>query len=332
MPDKLCTMRDAIARLVPDGASVAMGTALESLIPFAAGHELIRQRRRDLTLVGPISDMLFDQLIGAGCVARVISAWVGNVSAGLGHNYRRAVEQGVPRPLEVVDHSNYTLGLALLAGAHGVPYLPTRSVLGSDLPVSNPTLQIVPSPVPLPSQRPNSGGSPASLHPPRIEGDGGGQPVSLVLVPALEPDVAILQVQRADADGNAHAWGNLGVTREAGMASRRVILVAEEVVPREVILSDPNRVLLPGFRVDAVVHEPFGAHPSPVQGYYGRDHASFDEYHAETRTPEGFASWLAEWVEGVPDRATYLARLGEARRRALLPREHHFAAAVDYGY
>jgi glutaconate CoA-transferase, subunit A len=319
MPDKLCTMREAIARLVPDGASVVMGTALESLIPFAAGHELIRQRQRDLTLVGPISDMLFDQLIGAGCVARVIAAWVGNVSAGLGHNYRRAAEQGVPRPLEVVDHSNYTLGLALMAGAHGVPYLPTRSVLGSNLPDSNPALQIVESPVPLPM----SGGS---------RDAGGGTRVPLVLVPALEPDVAILQVQRADADGNAHAWGNLGVTREAGMASKRVILVAEETVSREVIPSDPNRVLLPGFRVDAVVHEPFGAHPSPVQGYYGRDHAYFDEYHAATRTPEGFAAWLATWVDGVRDRAGYLARLGEARRDALLPREHRYAAPVDYGY
>src|SRR4051794_41037489 len=143
MPDKLCSMRDGVARFVPDGASVVLGTALESLIPFAAGHELIRQRRRDLTLVGPISDTLFDQLIGAGCVARVVAAWVGNVSAGLGHNYRRAAEHGVPRSLEVVDHSNYTLALALLAGAHGVPYLPTRSVLGSDLPNSNPTLRVV---------------------------------------------------------------------------------------------------------------------------------------------------------------------------------------------
>ena len=326
-------MREAVARLVLDGASVVMGTALESLIPFAAGHELIRQRRRDLTLVGPISDMLFDQLIGAGCVARVIAAWVGNVSAGLGHNYRRAIEQGAPRPLGVVDHSNYTLGLALLAGAHGVPYLPTRSVLGSNLPDSNPSLKIERSPVPLPPpQAPNSVGSRDELRPLTIGRDGGGEHVPLVLVPAVEPDVAILQVQRADADGNAHAWGNLGVTREAGMASKRVILVAEEIVAREVILSDPNRVLLPGFRVDAVVHEPFGAHPSPVQGYYGRDHAYFDEYHAETRTPEGFAAWLATWVEGVPGRAGYLARLGEARREALLPREHRYAAPVDYGY
>src|SRR5262245_39880055 len=135
---KLMSMREAIARFVPDGASVVMGAALEAAIPFAAGHELIRQGRRDLTLVGPIPDMLFDQLVGAGCVQRIVAAWVGNVSAGLGHNYRRACERGVPARLEVEDHSNLTLALALLAGAMGMPYAPTRSLLGTDLPLANP--------------------------------------------------------------------------------------------------------------------------------------------------------------------------------------------------
>jgi len=311
MVDKTCSMREAIERYVPDGASVVMGTALEALIPFAAGHELIRQRRRDLTLIAPISDMLFDQLIGAGCARRVIAAWVGNVSAGLGHNYRRAVEHDVPHPLVVEDHSNYTLGLALLAGAHGVPYLPARTLLGSDLPRSNPALRVTPAPAGLP---------------------GVAEGTPLLQVPALQPDVAILQVQRADAEGQAHIWGHLGVSQEAALASERVIVVAEEIVPREVVLSDPNRVLVPAFKVSAVVHEPIGAHPSPVQGYYGRDHAYFDAYHEETREPEGFARWLATWVGGVPDRAGYLERLGEERWRGLLPREHHYAAPVDYGY
>ena len=134
-------MREAVARFVPDGASVCLNTAIEALIPFAAGYELIRQQRRDLTLIGPISDMLFDQLVGAGCVRRIIAAWVGNVSAGLGHNYRRAVEKGVPAPLEVQDHSNLTLAFALQAAALGIPYLPTRSLLGTDLLQSNPTFK-----------------------------------------------------------------------------------------------------------------------------------------------------------------------------------------------
>src|SRR5438034_9221886 len=127
------TMAEAVNRFVPDGATVALGTALEALIPFAVGHEMIREGRRDLELVGPISDMLFDQLIGAGCVRKVTAAWVGNVSAGLGHNHRRAVEQGIPGPLELDEHSNFSVGLGLQAAALGVPYLPTRTLLGSDL-------------------------------------------------------------------------------------------------------------------------------------------------------------------------------------------------------
>ena len=133
MASKLMSMAEAVGRFVPDGSSVALGLALEPLIPFAAGHELIRQGRRDLTLIGPISDILFDQLIGAGCVARVEAAWVGNVSAGLGHCYRRALEQGMPRRIEVRDHSNFTIAQALLAGAIGAPYIPMRSLLGSDI-------------------------------------------------------------------------------------------------------------------------------------------------------------------------------------------------------
>lgn len=300
---KRLSMRQAIEQFVPDGASVVMGTALESLIPFAAGHEIIRQGKRDLTLIGPISDMLFDQLIGAGCVRKVTAAWVGNVSAGLAHNYRRAVEGGVPHPLEIEDHSNFTVSLALLAGSLGAPYIPTRTVLGTDILNTNPHLRVAPSPL-------------------------DGSPV--VLVPALQPDVAVLHVQRCDAEGNAHVWGNLGITEEAALASQTVIIVAEEIVDRDVILSDPNRVLVPAFKVAAVVHEPGGAHPSPVQGYYNRDHESYHAYHRATRTQEGFDEWAAEWVLNVPDRAAYLERLGE-RWPALQAMEQRLAAPVDYG-
>jgi glutaconate CoA-transferase, subunit A len=294
---KLLSLDEAIDRFVPDGASIAMGTALEALIPFAAGHELIRQQRRDLELIGPISDMLFDQLIGAGCVRRITAAWVGNVSAGLGHNYRRAVEQATPCRLELEEHSNFSVGLGLLAAAMGVPYLPTRTLLGSDLALRNPRV------------RP---GEPGLLH-----------------IEAIQPDVAILHVQRADAEGHAHCWGNLGVCKEAGLAAERVILVAEEIVDPAVILSDPNRILLPPHRIAAVVHAPGGAHPSPVQGYYGRDHAAFGEYHQATRERQGFLSWLQEWVLDVADRDAYLAKLGP-RFAALRPVQQRLAAAVDY--
>jgi len=297
-------MRDAVARFVPDGASVCMNTALEALIPFAAGHEIIRQRRRDLTLIGPISDMLFDQLVGAGCVRRIVAAWVGNVSAGLGHNYRRAVERGTPAPLEVEDHSNLTMAFALEAAALGVPYLPARSILGTGLLESNPTFR--------------TGADPWSGAP-------------LVLVPALAPDVAILHVQRADEQGAAHVWGTLGVTRPAALAARRVIVVAEDIRPREEILSDPGLVLAPEMKIAAVVHQPFGAFPSPVQGHYRRHHEFFGRYHDESRTVDGTRAWLDRWVFGVDDWRGFLDRVGRDVLDALRVTPAPCSAPIDYG-
>jgi glutaconate CoA-transferase subunit A len=276
MAGKVMTMGEAINRFVPDGATVALGTTLEPLIPFAAGHEMIRQGRRDLELVGPISDALFDQLIGAGCVRRITAAWVGNVSEGLGHCYRRAAEAGVPRSVEIHDHTNFSISLALWAAAWNVPSLPTRTLLGSDIVSTNPNLVVA---------------------------DG------LVHVSAVRPDVAVVHVQRADAMGRAHAWGPLGITEEAGLASERIVLSCEELVDASTTLSDPNRILFPETKVVAVVHEPGGAHPSPVQGYFKRDHSFFHDYAAESRTADGFGAWLKRWVLDLPDRAAYMKRL-----------------------
>jgi len=300
---KVYTMREAISRFVTDGDSIAIGLALEALIPFAAGHEIIRQRRRDLTLIGPISDILFDQVIGAGCVRRVIAAWIGNVSAGLGYNYRRAAEDGVPQPIEIVDHSNFTISLGLTAGALGVPYLPARTLLGSDIAREGGQFE--------------RGVSPFD-----------GEP--LLFVPAIVPDVTILHVQRASEDGGCHAWGNIGVSAEAALAGTRVIVVAEEIVDRAVITSDPNRVLVPPHRVNAVVHEPGGAHPSSVQGYYGRDHAFYGEYHTATKTAAGSAEWLDRWVRGADGRARFLELLGAERWGSLAVRGSQLAAPVNY--
>ena len=303
MPDnKRMRLAEALSRFVPDGSSVALGTALESFIPFAAGHEIIRQRKRGLTLIGPISDILFDQIIGAGCVRKVRAAWIGNVIAGSGYNFRRAVETGA---IEIEDHSNLTLAMALRAGAMGVPFMPARTALGSDLFKTNPGLKTVTCP---------------------FTGD------TLTAVAAITPDVAIVHVQRADDYGNAHAWGNLGVTREACLASRHIIITAEEIVPPDVINSDPNRVVTPGFRVSAVVHAPWGAHPSPVPGCYNRDHQMFLEYQEDSKTPEAFAKWQARWVDGVRSSEDYLARLGEERIAGLRLKHRAPAEAVDYGY
>jgi glutaconate CoA-transferase, subunit A len=280
---KLITMRDAVARHTRDGMSIALGCALEPAIPFAFAHELIRQERRDLELIGPISDIAFDQLIGAGCVRRVTAAWVGNVSAGLAHAYRRAMEQGIPRRIEVRDHSNFTIAQALLAGALGAPYLPTRSLLGSDIPRANGTFIAATSPI-----------------------DG----APLLLIPAITPDLTVVAVQRADADGNAQLVGPWGVSQEAALAAQAVIVLAEEIVPREAIGADPNRTVVPALKVVAVVEEPGACHPSPLQGRYGRDHDFFHDYHRATRTREGFDAWVAQWITGVRDRGEYLERLG----------------------
>ncbi len=305
MQSKLMTMREAVGRFVRDGSSVAMGLGLEALIPFAAGHEIIRQRRRDLTLIGPISDILFDQLIGAGCVARVVAAWAGNVSAGLGHCYRRAAESGVPRAIEIADHSNFSIALALLGGALGAPFIPTRTLLGTDIAARADGSHLYVGRSPIADE-------------------------TLVFVPALVPDVAIVHVQRADEHGGCHAWGNLGVMEEAALASECVIAVAEEIVAQSVIESDPNRVLAPPLKISAVVHERGGAHPSPVQGCWQRDHDFFLEYHDATRTPEGFEKWRATWVDGVADRAAYLARLGAERVAGLAMKQMRAAAPVNY--
>jgi len=302
---KLVSMREAIAEHVPSGSMVLLGAQLEHMVPFAAGHELIRQGRRDLTLVGPISDILFDQMIGAGCVSRVMAAWVGNASAGTAYCFRRAVEQKIPRAVETVDHSNLTIALALHAAAIGVPFMPTYTTLGSDLLKRNGNLREFASPV---------------------------NEERLVAVRALRPDVAIVQVQRCDAAGNAHLWGSLGVAIDGARASRKIILVAGEVVAPEVIASDPNRTLIPGFLVTAVVHEPWGAHPSPVQGYYGRDQAFFQEYHDQTRNLDNFEHWLAAWVSHVPTRAAYLQRLGHSRAEALKVRNHAPSVPVEFGF
>ena len=295
MAGKLMTMAEAIHRFVPDGASVAIGVALEPLIPFACGHELIRQQRRDLDLVGPISDALFDQLIGAGCVRRVTAAWVGNVSEGLGHCYRRAAEEGIPRSIEVHDHSNFSISLALWAAAWNVPSLPTRTLLGSDILRTNPNLS-----------------------------DAGG----FVRVGAVKPDVAIVHVQRADAMGRAHAWGPLGITEEAGLAAEVVVLTCEELVDADVTLSDPNRILFPETKVVAVVHEPGGAHPSPVQGHFKRDHSFFRDYAEQSRTVTGYEAWLKRWVLDAPDRAAYLRMLDLEPLRIT---RHRPSVPVDYG-
>lgn len=294
--DKTASLEAAVSE-IPDGASVAAGLALEHAIPTAAGHELIRQGTGDLTLIGPISDILFDQLIGASIVERVRAAWVGNVSAGTGYNYRRAVEGG---DLEVENHSNFSVALSLKAAALGVPYLPTRSLLGSDVLAESETFRETEDP---------------------FSGD------TIVQVPAIEPDWAIVHVQRASPAGDAHFWGNSGVMEAAVGAAENVLVTAEEIVEPEVIKSDPSRTLFTRENVTSVVEVPYGAHPSPVAGYYNRDNQYYLDYHGWTSEPEDTEQWLEEWVYGVDDREQYMAKID----RDLAVTERNVAAEVEYG-
>ena len=299
---KQMTMKDAIDRFVHDGDTIVI-EGFTHLICFAAGHEIIRQRRRDLTLCRLTPDLIYDQLIGAGCVRRLVFSWAGNPGAGPLHALRRAVEQGVPNSIELEEYSHFGMVARLSAGAAKLPFYPLRDYKGSDLPRVNPQIKTVVCP---------------------FTGE------ELAAVPALNPDTAIIHVQRADENGNAHVWGLMGVQKEAAFASRRTIVVAEEIVSESAIRSDPNRTLIPGLIVDAVVHEPFGCHPSYAQGYYDRDNDFYVGWREISQDVEKFNAYLDEWIYGVRDRSEYVARMGTALTR--LKASERLSDPVNYGY
>lgn len=303
--DKVMGLKEAVASLVKPGMSLALCSALEGFIPFAAAHEIIRQGPASLTLIAPISNICFDQLIAAGLVDEVIAAWVGNVSTGIGYNFRRAVEEGLPRRLSVINHSNMSITLALEAGARGLPCALSRSPMGSDIVTGNPHFRDLTCP--------HSG-------------------QKLLAIKAVNPDLTILHVQRADAQGNCQVWGATGFSRQAAMAARSVLVTCEELVPAEQLRADPDRTLTPGFLVNAVCEVPLGSHPAPVQGYYGLDNDFFLDYAGETRTVQGTQAWLDKWVHGVADHAGYLDLLGRKRLADLMVRHPRPTPPLEYGW
>jgi len=296
------SMSEAVRRFVHDGDSIVI-EGFTHLICFAAAHEIIRQRRRALTICRLTPDLIYDQLIGAGCVSKLIFSWAGNPGAGPLYAFRRAVEQGIPTPIELEEYSHFGMVARLTAGAAKLPFYPLRDYMGSDLPRVNPLIKTVVCP---------------------FTGE------ELAAVPALNPHVAIIHAQRADENGNAQIWGLLGVQKEAAFASKHVIVVVEEIVSESVIRSDPNRTLIPGLIVDAVVHEPSGCHPSYAQGFYDRDNDFYVSWREISQNEQQFNSYLNEWVFGVRDRAEYIARLGDALSR--LRAKRAFCEAVNYGY
>ena len=295
-------MDEAISRFVHDGDVIVI-EGFTHLICFAAAHEIIRQRRRDLTVCRLTPDLIYDQLIGAGCVRRLVFSWAGNPGAGPLYALRRAVEQGIPNPIELEEYSHYGMVARLTAGAARLPFYPLRNYMGSDLPRVNPLIKTITCP---------------------FTGE------ELAAVPALNPDTAIIHAQRADENGNAQIWGLIGVQKEAAFASRNTIVVAEEIVSESVIRSDPNRTLIPGMIVSAVVHEPFGCHPSFAQGFYDRDNDFYVRWREISQNEALFNKYLEEWVYGVRDRAEYVRRMGTQIDR--LKARPHYCEPVNYGY
>jgi glutaconate CoA-transferase subunit A len=293
------SLQDAVARFVRDGDTVVI-EGFTHLISFAAGHEIIRQRRRDLTLCRLTPDLIYDQMIAAGCARKLVFSWAGNPGVGSLHAFRRAVET---QSLEIEEYSHFGMVARFSAGAARLPFWALRNYGGTDLPRANPRIKAVTCP---------------------YTGE------ALATVPALNPDVTIVHAQRADAQGNTQMWGLLGVQKEAAFASRRVIVVVEELVDEHMIRSDPNRTVIPAMIVDAVVVEPWGAHPSYAQGYYDRDNDFYLAWESISREPGSLERYLDEFVYGVPDRAAYIEK--QPGLAARLRANAQFCAGVNYGF
>jgi glutaconate CoA-transferase subunit A len=302
MHSKVVSMRDAIARHVHDGDTVVI-EGFTHLICFAAAHEIIRQGRRELTLCRLTPDLIYDQMIAAGCARKLVFSWAGNPGAGSLHAFRRAVEGKGERPLEIEEYSHFGMVARFCAGSAKLPFWPMRDYMGTDLPLANPRIRTVVCP---------------------YTGE------RLATVPALNPDVTIVHAQRADANGNAQIWGLLGVQKEAAFASAHVIVVVEELVDEAVIRGDPNRTLIPGMIVDAVVVEPWGAHPSYAQGFYDRDNDFYVAWEDVSRDPAKLKAYLDEYVHGVADRQGYLGKHPGLVER--LRADDQVCAGVNYGY
>ncbi len=296
---KVCSLKEAVASYVKDGDTL-YAAGFTHLIPFAAGHEIIRQGRKNLTLARATPDLIYDQMVAAGCARKVIFSYMGNPGVGSLRIVRSELEAG---RLEWEEYSHFGMITRLSAGASGLPFLPMKQTGAADLEKANPNIRRVTDP---------------------YSGE------EVVVVPALNPDVAIVHVQRADRSGNAHIWGILGEQKEAAFAARHVILTAEELVDEDVIRSDPNRSMIPGFIVDAVCEVPFASHPSYTQGYYDRDNAFYLSWDQISESPEAVRAWLDEWVYGVQDRAEYWQKLG-AETHERLRVTPNLSSPVNYG-
>ena len=296
---KVVSLAEAISNYVQDGDTV-YAAGFTHLIPFAAGHEIIRQGKKNLILARATPDLIYDQMVAAGCAKKVIFSYMGNPGVGSLRIVRSALEQG---KLEWEEYSHFGMITRLQAGASGLPFLPMNQTGATHLENANPNIKRIPDPF-------------------------GGKDV--IVVPALNPDVAIVHVQRADANGNAHLWGIIGEQKEAAFAAKKVILTAEEIVDESVIRSDPNRTMIPGIVVSAVCHVPFACHPSYAQGYYDRDNEFYLSWDKVSESAELTKQYLDEWVYGVKDRNEYWAKMGEEKHKKLKVPDQ-LSQPINYG-
>ena len=288
MSVEFLSLKDAIARHVRDGQSIAL-EGFTHLIPFAAGHEIIRQGRRGLTLIRMTPDLIYDQMIGMGCARRLVFSWGGNPGVGSLHRLRDAVESGWPLPLELEEYSHAGLAAAYVAGASGLPFGALRGFIGTDLPRVNPAIRSVTCPY---------------------------TGVALATVPAIRPDVTIIHAQKADRAGNVLIEGIVGAMKEAALAAHRLIVTVEEIVPE--LDAHRNALILPRWVVHAIAHVPGGAYPSYAQGYYRRDNGFYQRWDAIARERDTFLTWMRRHVLDTPDHAAFLASLGAAGAEAAL--------------
>lgn len=308
MENKVMTMKEAIERFVNDGDTVYFGGFLHHE-PFAAVHEIIRQGKKDLTISTGAGTVFVDLLIGAGCVKKLIASYVWNPVPTNAYSFRRAIEKGIPHPIEIEEYSLLSITLAYFAGALKLPFVATKTMLGTGFVdhrgfMGEQKLKVIESPF-------------------------DGQKVCLI--PPLRHDVGIIQLQRADDQGNAQAWGLLGPTRHGLNSCDKIIICAEEIVDRKLIMKDPNRTITPSFRACAAVEEPWGAFPTYIQGYYDRDWHYIASYAKQTKTLEGFEKYLKEWIFGVKDRSEYVEKLGKDRFEALRGTKQE-STPVNYGF
>jgi glutaconate CoA-transferase, subunit A len=301
---KIMNMEEAISDAIEDSQTVYLG-GFTHLIPFAAGHEIIRQGYQNLTLARATPDLIYDQMIAAGCASKVVFSWAGNPGVGSLRAFRRAFEDDMPCQISIEEYSHFGLVSRLEAGARNLPFLPLRTFIGSDYPEYVDAIRTVDNPY----------------------GDG---PDEIPVVPPLNPDVAIVRAQRADEKGSAQLWGIAGEMVEAAFAADIVVLSVEEIVDTEIIQSDPNRTLIPDTVVDYVVEEPYGSHPSYAQGYYDRDNQAYLDWNRQSETHESTLEWLDEWVNGVENRTEYLEKLDTKRFVELQP-QSNYATPIDMG-